>query len=133
MIGFSCFILFLIVVLGIILIFGGGDSAPIWVLFIFISIGFATWIILNPHYCVIDDNGVAICYICGLKESAEWRGVRRIYEAVDLSPRHIRTKYLYRFIGLSGKKAFFMVGEFPKTKRLEKLLRQYAGKKIVLF
>lgn len=96
-----------------------------WILiaiFLVIALGF---FVLFPHSCIVDEAGITIRYVLGLKEYAEWGQIRKIYLEYDDGRDTFRTRYLYYFVGMTGKKAFFMNSEFPKTRRLEKCLSQY--------
>lgn len=110
---------------------GHGESNLIgWILLtVLISLFLSTYI-LFPHYCVINSTGIEIIYALGLKEFVEWENLYKIYLDFDSSQRHsIRTKYNYCFVGMKGKKFFFMSSEFPQTTRLETLLSYYSNKK----
>lgn len=84
---------------------------------------------MEPHYCIITSAKVQIIYAFGLKECAEWKDIRKIYRTTRKTGKWSYAD-AYNFVGIKGKKAFFMDGEFYKSKRMTKLLEQYAKNKL---
>ncbi len=108
-----------------------GESDLIgWVLLaVMIALLLGTYILV-PHYCVVNAQGITIGYGFGLKETAKWEQIRKIYLDFDASRRGVlRSKYVYCFVGMEGKKTFYMASEFPKTEKFEKILLKYAKDK----
>lgn len=98
-------------------------------LIVFFSILMILLYIFEPHYCVITYNEITIGYIFGLKERAEWREIRKIWISTVKTGKISRAK-VYNFVGIKGSKIFFMDGDFYKSKKMTKLLEQYAKNKL---
>lgn len=124
--GFLLGILFIISTLQ----FGDKYSNEIAIIVIVIlSIFFILGILFNPHCCIITSDEVKIIYAFGLKESAEWRDIRKIW-CSTMPGIFFSFADAYNFVGIKGKKAFFMDGTFYKSKRMTQLLEQYAKNKL---
>lgn len=87
-------------------------------------------ILSAPHYCKITPEGVEIGFFFGVKASAEWKNIREIYKQWDNSYK-ILNVYQYVFIGLEGNCKYpFLPNEFYVSKKMTKLLEQYAKNKL---
>lgn len=83
-----------------------------------------------PHYCKITPEGVEIGFFFGVKASAEWKNIREIYKQWDNSYK-ILNVYEYVFIGLEGNCKYpFLPNKFYVSKKMTKLLEQYAKNKL---
>lgn len=96
---------------------------------IFIAFLIIGLFLIEPHCCIVTTDGIQIVYAFGLKECAEWKDIRKIYSTTRKTGKWSYAD-AYQFIGIKGKKAFFMDGEFYKSKRMTKVLEQYAKNKL---
>lgn len=95
-------------------------------LLIFIVLG----LLFDPHYCKITTEGIEIGYLFGVKASAEWKDIKEIYKQSDLS-FDVLNVYEYVFVGLKGNCKYPLFKEqFYVSKKMTKLLEQYAKNKI---
>ena len=86
-------------------------------------------IIIMPHCCILTQQGVTIKYVFGLKETAEWKEIRKIY-VIGVPGVYLSYADGYQFVGIKGSKTFFMSGEFYKSKKFTEILEYYAKNKI---
>lgn len=111
--------------------YGDSESNEIGIIIIvLLSIFIVLGILFDPHYCKINPEGVEIGYFFGVKASAEWKYIREIYKTPDLSCDVLKL-YNYVFIGLKGNCKYPLFKEqFYVSKKMAKLLEQYAKNKI---
>ncbi len=111
--------------------YGDSESNEIGIIIIvLLSILIVLGFLFNPHYCKITPEGVEIGYFFGVKASAEWKNIREIYKTPDLSFDVLKV-YDYVFIGLKGNCKYPLFKEqFYESKKMTKLLEQYAKNKI---
>ncbi len=111
--------------------YGDSESNEIGIIIIvLLSIFIVLGILFDPHYCKITPEGVEIGYFFGVKASAEWKNIREIYKTPDLSFDVLKV-YDYVFIGLKGNCKYPLFKEqFYESKKMTKLLEQYAKNKI---
>lgn len=135
-INYRLFIILLGLILGILFIFstfefGDPESNEIGIIIIVVlSIFVVLGILFDPHYCKITPEGVEVGYFFGVKASAEWKNIRRIYKQPDLSFK-VLTVYEYIFIGLKCNCKYPLLKEcFYVSKKMTKLLEQYAKNKM---
>ena len=125
--GLITAILFIILTLK----YGDNESNEIGIIIIvLLSIFVVLGVLFDPHYCKITPKGVEIGYFFGVKASAEWKDIREIYKQSDLS-FDVLNVYEYVFIGLKGNCKYPLFKEqFYVSKKMTKLLEQYAKNKI---
>lgn len=111
--------------------FGDSESNEIGIIIIvLLSIFIVLGILFEPHYCKITPEGIEIGYLFGVKASAEWKDIREIYKQSDLS-FDVLNVYEYVFVGLKGNCKYPLFKEqFYVSKKMTKLLEQYAKNKI---
>ena len=103
-----------------------------------LSIGFAVATLLpifvfliSPLYVTFSDEEIEIIYILGQKEIIKWKNIRYI---------RLNGAWISRGGGLphyevayptNAKRAFFVRGEIPKTRKTKKYIKMYYKKDIV--
>ena len=135
-INYRLFLILLGLILGILFIFltlefGDSESNEYGIIIIFLlSIFIILGVLFEPHYCKITTEGIEIGYLFGVKASAEWKDIREIYKQPDLS-FDVLNLYEYVFIGLKCNCKYPLLKEhFYVSKKMTKLLEQYAKNKI---
>lgn len=63
---------------------------------------------------------------------SKWNEIKEIWYFYDGSG-HLTWFYSFDFIGIKGKKAFFMDGQFPASKKKKKEIENYYKKPIKKF
>ena len=103
-----------------------------------LSIGFAVAtllpvfvLLISPLYVVFSDEEIEIVYIMGQREIIRWRNIRCIYfngswVSSGGGPPHYEVAY-----PTNVKRAFFVRGEIPKTRKTKKYIKMYYKKDIV--
>ena len=103
-----------------------------------LSIGFAVAtllpvfvLLISPLYVTFSDEEIEIVYIMGQREIIRWRNIRCIYFNGSWvnsggGPPHYEVAY-----PANVKRAFFVRGEIPKTRKTKKYIKMYYKKDIV--
>lgn len=135
-INYRLFLILLGLILGILFIFstlefGGPEINEIGIIImVILSIFVVLGILFDPHYCKITPEGVEIGYLFGVKASAEWKNIRKIYKQSDLSFDVLMVNQ-YVFIGLKSNCKYPLLQEhFYVSKKMTKLLEQYVKNKM---
>ena len=94
-------------------------------------------ILFSPIYCTLSPEGIKIVYLFGLWEYAPWEEITEIECRTE---RKTRGRYPGRYRGSSrdfyfktlrkSRKAFFLNGSFPASKRMYDLLWYFAKDKM---
>ena len=103
-----------------------------------LSIGFAVATLLpvfvfliSPLYVTFSNEEIEIIYILGQREIIKWKNIRCIYLNGSWfsgggGPPHYELAY-----PTNVKRAFFVRGEIPKTRKTQKYIKMYYKKDIV--
>ena len=103
-----------------------------------LSIGFAVATLLpifvfliSPLYVVFSNEEIEIIYILGQREIIKWKNIRCIYFNGSWvsgcgGPPHYEVAY-----PTNVKRAFFVRGEIPKTRKTKKYIKMYYKKEII--
>ena len=103
-----------------------------------LSIGFAVATLLpvfvfliSPLYVTFSDEEIEIVYIMGQREFIKWKNIRCIYLngswiSKGGGPPHYEIAY-----PTNVKRAFFVRGEIPKTRKTKKYIKMYYKKEII--
>ena len=100
-----------------------------------LSIGFAVAtllpvfvLLISPLYVVFSDEEIEIVYIMGQREFIKWKNIRCIYFWVSGGGGFPHYEVAYP---TDVKRAFFVSGEIPKTRKTKKYIKMYYKKDIV--
>ena len=103
-----------------------------------LSIGFAVATLLpvfvfliSPLYIAFSDEEIEIVYIMGQREIIKWRNIRCIYFNSSWVSRGGGFPHYEVAYPTNVKRAFFVRGEIPKTRKAKKYIKMYYKKEIV--
>ena len=103
-----------------------------------LSIGFAVVtllpvfvLLISPLYVVFSDEEIEIVYIMGQKEIIKWKNIRYIRLNGAWISRGGGFPHYEVVYPTDVKRAFFVRGEIPKTRKTKKYIKMYYKKDIV--
>ena len=103
-----------------------------------LSIGFAVAtllpifvFIISPLYIVFSDEEIKIIYILGQREIIKWKNIRCIYLNGAWISRGGGLPHYVIAYPTDKKRAFFVRGEIPKTRKIASLIKKYYRKEIL--
>ena len=103
-----------------------------------LSIGFAVAtllpvfvLLISPLYVVFSDEEIEIVYIMGQKEIIKWKNIRYIRLNGAWISRSGGFPHYEVAYPTDVKRAFFVRGEIPKTRKTKKYIKMYYKKDIV--
>ena len=103
-----------------------------------LSIGFAVATLLpifafliSPLYITFSDEEIEIVYIMGQREIIKWKNIRRIYLNGFWISRGGGLPHYEVAYPTNVKRAFFVRGEIPKTRKTKKYIKMYYKKEII--
>ncbi|MBQ8719648.1 MAG: hypothetical protein IJY65_01285 [Clostridia bacterium] len=103
-----------------------------------LSIGFAVATLLpvfvfliSPLYTAFSDEEIEIVYILGQREIIKWKYIRCIYLNGSWISRGGGLPHYEVAYPTNVKRAFFVRGEIPKTRKTKKYIKMYYKKDIV--
>ena len=103
-----------------------------------LAIGFAVATLLpifvfliSPLYTAFSDEEIEIVYIMGQREIIKWRNIRSIYLNGSWISRGGGLPHYEVAYPTNTKRAFFVRGEIPKTRKTKKYIRMYYKKDII--
>ena len=103
-----------------------------------LSIGFAVAtllpvfvLLISPLYVVFSDEEIEIVYIMGQKEIIKWKNIRYIRLNGAWISRGSGFPHYEVAYPTDVKRAFFVRGEIPKTRKTKKYIKMYYKKDIV--
>ena len=103
-----------------------------------LSIGFAVATLLpifvfliSPLCTAFSDEEIEIVYIMGQREIIKWRNIRSIYLNSSWISRGGGLPHYEVAYPTNDKRAFFVRGEIPKTRKTKKYIRMYYKKDII--
>ena len=103
-----------------------------------LSIGFAVATLLpvfvfliSPLYVVFSDEEIEIVYIMGQREFIKWKNIRYIRLNGALISRGGGFPHYEVAYPTDVKRAFFVRGEIPKTRKTKEYIKMYYKKEII--
>ena len=103
-----------------------------------LSIGFAVATLLpifvfliSPLYVTFSDEEIEIVYIMGQREIITWKTIRCIYLNGSWISRGGGLPHYEVAYPTNVKRAFFVRGEIPKTRKTKKYIKMYYKKEII--
>ena len=103
-----------------------------------LSIGFAVAtllpvfvLLISPLYVVFSDKEIEIVYIMGQREFVKWKNIRCIYLNGSWISRGGGLPHYEIAYPTNVKRAFFVRGEIPKTRKTKKYIKMYYKKEII--
>ena len=103
-----------------------------------LSIGFAVATLLpvfvfliSPLYVTFSDEEIEIVYIMGQREIIKWKNIRCIYLNGSWVIGSGGLPYYEIAYPTNVKRAFFVRGEIPKTRKTKKYIKMYYKKEII--
>lgn len=99
--------------------------------FLFFALLAGLVIFIQPLVITFSKDEIDIIYTIGVKETVAIRQIREIYEEGNWFGGYKGWPvYVIRY-PRTRKRAFFISGEIPKTRKIKKLVDKYCGEKLI--